>query len=132
MNSFYKIDGLGKMEYLSNLSCFSSSESYKIGQYEIFIGINSLDEKLAQNLHPYIFLVLKDIKNLNQKAILKLRKLYNLNNDAFSEIIVNYIDFEINKNFNLLFNLPEGAPMEYLSVKFNINKEIIDSGGGNY
>ncbi|WP_299605466.1 hypothetical protein [uncultured Aquimarina sp.] len=132
MNNFYEIDEIGKMELLSNLNCYSSLKEFKIKEYSITIGINSNDENQAKNLHKYIHLILNQITSFDSNAKDKLKELYNPTKRELEEIKVNHIDFYINKDFDLLYNLPEGSPMEYLTIKFSEHGKIIDSGGGNY
>lgn len=132
MNNFYEIDEIGKMELLSNLYCYSSSNEFKVEEHSITIGINSTDENEAKNLHAYIHMVLSQISNFDILAKERLKELYNSTERELEEIKVNHLDFYINKNFDLFYNLPEGSPVEYLSIKFSKNGVIVDSGGGNY
>lgn len=132
MNNFYEIDEIGKMELLRNLNCYSSLKEFKFEEYSITIGINSTDENQAKNLHKYIHLILNQISNFDSEAKEKLKELYNPTKRELEEITISHIDFYINKDFDLLYNLPEGSPMEYLSIKFSKHGVIIDSGGENY
>ncbi len=132
MNNFYEIDKIGKMEYLSNLCCFSSSQEFKINSYTITIEINSTDENEAKSLHTYIHSTLLEITTFDRQAKKKLKELYNPTDKELEEIKVNLVGFHRNKDFDLFYNLPEGSPVEYLSIKFSEDGVIIDSGGGCY
>lgn len=132
MNTSYQIDEIGKMEFLPHLKCFSSLIEVSVAGYSFTIGINTTDQEVAQNLHLYIHSVINKISDFDSQAKVKLKALYNPTQSELDTISVNHIDFYPNKDFDLFYNLPDGSPVEYLSIKFSEDGAIMDSGGGNY
>ena len=65
MNDFYQIDEIGKMEYLSNLSCFSSAKEFEIEDY------NHLEKSIGLFTVSNLFFIQETIKKCftNKKPV---------------------------------------------------------------
>lgn len=132
MKNFYEIDHLGKMELLSNLQCFCSVEKIETKGYNVTIEIRTTNKDEAKKVHPMVHSVLKELAHYDQIAKEKLKELYNPTEKELAEITVNHLVFNLNNDFELWYNLPEGSAVEYLSITFSEQGIIIGNGGGNY
>ena len=115
-----------------NLGLLSTRDPHQQGSRLFHISIITLDALAARQMQPVVDRIVEQIDHFDAQAKHHIGEAYHLTEKELKTLKLTHLHVKLSGTFELLYDLPEGLPFEYVSAHFNAEHMFEAVGGGNY
>ena len=119
--------GVGTFRWLRHLGLWEGEEPVE----GLMLTLSCPTADAAQAMRPHVHAALGRRAALEPLARARLQLLHGASDDDMAALRLTGLQLE-GSEVTLVFDLPPGSPVEYLTVSFGAGEQPLRTGGGNY